>query len=243
MILSRNDINQIADTIIRDFQGDTRSQFPKTDIDRLAETYLQLSVRYLPLSQDKSLLGLTSYEETVLQLQLEDHTDEVLVKPNSVLLEKEFLRRYLKAEEQKRRALRRRFTLAHECAHQILFRLEPEDVKASMRNQYSQYKTYDCYDLKSKEDWNEWQANTLGAALLIPSHHVEKYFERYQGNMPLLCYGGKYPKREQLALSHLTGFFGVTQKTMEIRLKGLGYLKELPRRHYFDPTMIIADDF
>ena len=54
MILSRNDINQIADTIIRDFQGDTRSQFPKTDIDQLAEIYLQLSVRYLPLSQDKA---------------------------------------------------------------------------------------------------------------------------------------------------------------------------------------------
>lgn len=102
MILSRNDINQIADSIIQDFQGECRSQFPQTDIDRLAEIYLQLSVKYLPLSQDKTLLGLTTYEETILQLQLDDHTEDIVLKPNAVLLEKEFLRRYLKAEEQKK---------------------------------------------------------------------------------------------------------------------------------------------
>ena len=64
---------------------------------------------------------------------------------------------------------KRRFTLAHECAHQLLFHLESEDTKAACRKLYAERRTYSLRDLKSNEDWNEWQANVLGAAILMAS--------------------------------------------------------------------------
>jgi len=243
MILSRRDLDWIAEDILRRFDQPGNSQFPRTDVDRLAEQYLQLSVRYRQLSQDRSLLGVTAYDDIELELRMGDAVEILQLDADSVLLEKKFLQQYTPQREKQRNAVQRRFTLAHECAHQILFRMESADIQQNMKNQYSQRKVYDCYDLKAKEDWNEWQANTLGAALLMPSQLIEKYFDRYQQGTPLFCYGGKYPRREQLALSHLTGFFGVSQTALEIRLKSLGFLLNLPGKHYYDPTVIIAEEF
>lgn len=243
MILSRADIEWIAADILKRFDQVDKSQFPRTDIDRLAEQYLQLSVYYRQLSADKSLLGLTVYDDTELELPMENRMEILKLDADTVLLEKRFLQQYIPLREKQKNALQRRFTLAHECAHQILFRMESAETKKNIKEQYSQRKVYDCYDLKAKEDWNEWQANTLGAALLMPAEAIERYFDRYQGGTPLFCYGGKYPKREQLAISHLTGFFGVSKTALEIRLKAMGFILVLPRKHYYDPTVIIADEF
>ena len=64
--------------------------------------------------------------------------------------------------------------LAHECAHQILFQLETEEEKQYRCRDYATRKVYSLRDLKTKEDWNEWQANALGAALLMPQEEVER---------------------------------------------------------------------
>ena len=42
MILSRQDIDQIAEQILLDFQPCSHGQFPRTDIDALASRYLGL---------------------------------------------------------------------------------------------------------------------------------------------------------------------------------------------------------
>lgn len=243
MILSRADIEWIAADILKRFDQADKSQFPETDIDRLAEQYLKLSVYYRKLSPDGNLLGLTAYDDIEFVLRLENEEEILQLNADTVLLEKRFLQRHIPRREKQKNALQRRFTLAHECAHQILFRMESAETRESLKQQYSQRKVYDCYDLKMKEDWNEWQANTLGAALLMPADVIERYFERYQGGTPLFCYGGRYPRREQLAISHLTGFFGVSKTALHIRLKALGYILELPAKHYYDPSVIIADEF
>lgn len=238
MILSRRDLDWIADNIIEDFQQDTKQQFQRTDIDRLAEQYLRLSVSYTRLSKEGNLLGLTAYDATDVKVYGEDQIARIHIERDTVLLEKNFLVPYLTEKEKQKRAKQRRFTLAHECAHQILFRMEPDAVKNSLRSQYSQRRLYDCQDLKAKEDWNEWQANTLGAALLMPKSTVEQYFEAYQQGLPLVSYGGKYAKREHLAMAHLMGIFDVSRSVLEIRLKALGYLVFRPRWQYRDPTDI-----
>ena len=69
---------------------------------------------------------------------------------------------------------RRRFTLAHECAHQILFQFASDDEKEMYTNAYSARNSYLPYELKTREDWNEWQANVLGAAILLPQTEVDR---------------------------------------------------------------------
>ena len=238
MIASAEELDRLGEQIILDFHRGETKRFPQTDIDKMASHYLHLLVRYASLSDDGTLLGLTTYEQTTVNLKVDGTVQTMLLDPNMVLLERKFISQYPRAAVKERLALSRRFTLAHECAHQILFRLEPENVKNSLRGQYSQRRQYDCRTLKTKEDWNEWQANALGAAILMPRVYIAQYFEQFQKNEPLISYGGKYATRERLAIAHLTGFFGVSRRMLEIRLRQLGLLHDLPRWQYFDPCEI-----
>ena len=76
MILSRNDLEEIAAAVIKDFnsfilKGDDSFNrvFPQaTLIDLFAEKYLGLKVYFAPLSLDGTLCGLTTYADTEFQI-------------------------------------------------------------------------------------------------------------------------------------------------------------------------------
>ena len=235
MILSRQDIDQIAEQILLDFQPCSQGQFPRTDIDALASRYLGLHIQYHALSTDGNLLGVTAYDAVVVRVE---QNRTLYLNQDTVLLEQQFLSRNGTPKQQDNLERRRVFTLAHECSHQIIFRMETEAVREKLRKRYSGCRRFDCRELKTHEDWNEWQADTLGAALLMPRMYIQKYFSEYQQNRPLISYSGAYAAREQLAINHLMSFFGVSKAALEIRLKGLGYLKILPRYLYHDPWNI-----
>ena len=232
MILSRQDIDQIAEQILLDFQPHPKGQFPKTDIDGLAKQYLCLHIWYQTLSADGNLLGVTAYDAVIVQVE---QNRTLYLERDAVLLERYFLNRRGTPNQRDVLERRRAFTLAHECSHQIIFRMESTAVKEKLRKRYSGCHRFNCRELKTHEDWNEWQADTLGAALLMPRMYIQSYFAKYQKNQPLISYGGKYAARERLALTHLMSFFGVSKSALEIRLKGLGYLIVLPRYCYHDP--------
>lgn len=237
MTLSRQDIDQIAEQILLDFQPHSQGQFPRTDIDALASRYLGLHIQYHTLSTDGNLLGVTAYDSVVVRVE---QNRTLYLNQDAVLLERQFLCRNGTPKHRDNLERRRVFTLAHECSHQIIFRMETEAVREKLRKRYSGCRRFDCRELKTHEDWNEWQADTLGAALLMPKMYIQKYFERYQQNRPLISYGGRYATRERLAITHLTSFFGVSRSALEIRLKGLGYLIVRPRYCYHDPCEFLG---
>ena len=107
------------------------------------------------------------------------------LKRNQVILDESFIR----SGNVQRLCAKRRFTLAHECAHQILFQLESEEVKASCEMKYSARTAYTPRELKTREDWNEWQANVLGAAILLPQKEVDLAMRRF-AETPLINYEG-----------------------------------------------------
>ena len=115
------------------------------------------------MSADGSICGLTSYADAEFIIKEMGVVRTIEVKQNQILLDSSFL------EPGKAKWLggKRRFTLAHECAHQILFQMESEESRQKCRKLYSDRRSFSLRDLKSKEDWNEWQANALGAEMCI----------------------------------------------------------------------------
>jgi len=132
---------------------------------------------------------------------------------------------------------RRRFTIAHECAHQMLYRMESEARQEELDLQYSA-RVFSLRELRSLNDWCEWQANALAAALLIP----KKYVELLLGDRHLAVYGKRLNRPDKLALDNMCNRLKVSQTAMLLRLKQLGYLKVLPSAAYYDPTDVICDD-
>lgn len=156
------------------------------------------------------------------------------LRQNQVLLDDSFIR----PGQVKQQCGKRRFTLAHECAHQILFQLESDEVKVSCKRKYAARTAYSLRDLKTREDWNEWQANVLGAALLMPQNEIDLAMWYFAQSKKLNCYEGRFVYHERLSLTLLCQALGVSKTAAIIRLRQLGYIEDHPRTEYVDPLEV-----
>ncbi len=218
MYLTTQEIEDIGASVLSDFRTTTGINTLFTPIDQLATEYLGMQVKFAKLSADSDVYGLTVYSDTNYTIEIDGQECIYPMHANEIFLDSSFIE---PQENVHKLCGMRRFTLAHECAHQILFRLEPDTVKALHRQKYSTRRAYSCRDLKTREDWNEWQANALGAALLIPAASIQELMQTYR----LITYAGKLSGKDQDLLDDLCQLFRVSHSAMRIRLENLGYLK------------------
>lgn len=243
MILSQKQIEEIAAAVTKDFnefffgkEADEVRIARATPIDQLARDYLGLNVSFAHLSSDGSICGLTAYADT------EYITEEMGIRRTIPLMRKQVLldESFIQPCQIKKLCGKRRFTLAHECAHQILFYLESDDVKSACRKKYAARSAYSLRDLKTREDWNEWQANVLGAALLMPQKEMDLAMWFFAGGRTLINYEGRFAYRDRLSLSMICGQLGVSKSAAVIRLRQLGYIEDRPFAEYIDPLEVWA---
>ena len=227
MILSQNQIEDIAEVTLNDFRAfffrdDSASrEILPTYIDQFAREFLGLSVRFEKLSCDGSLCGITAYADTEYVLSCDGVSRTIPIKHNEVLLDSSFM-----VPGQVRNLCgKRRFTLAHECAHQLLFHMDDEAGQIACRRMYSERRAYPIHVLKNKEDWNEWQANALGAALLLPRRGIQWAINRCNRGRPLLLNHGQLCTHEEILVASIASFFGASKTAVKIRLKRLGLLE------------------
>lgn len=229
MILSRLDLEAIAAAITKDFfqvyygdELDNPNRFVlATPINAFAKDYLRLSVSYAPLSPDGSICGLTAYSDTSYMIRIDQQPYTIQLRRNQVILDMSFRN----CEKNSGLFRRRRFTLAHECAHQILFQFASDDEKEMCTNAHSARSSYLPYELKTREDWNEWQANVLGAAILLPQTDVDRAMYFLTENKSLTSSADLISCQDKATLSVFCGMFGVSTPTAVRRLAELGYME------------------
>ena len=243
MILSQKQLEEIAAGITDDFNkfffgpesGEAR-MIRATPIDQFARDYLGLDVSFIRLSSDGSICGLTAYADTEYIVEDRGVKRSIALRSNQVLLDDSFIRQ----GQIKKLCGKRRFTLAHECAHQILYQLESDEVKQSCKKQYSARTAYSLRELKTSEDWNEWQANVLGAAILMPQKEIDLAAYYYITTKKLTSYEGRFNYRDSLSLRAICMQLGVSKSAAVIRLRQLGYIEDRPYSDYEDPLEVWA---
>ena len=241
MILSRAQLEEIAAAVTEDFNRfffgispeEEREDPLPTPIDQLAKDYLGLEVVFAPLSTDGNVCGLTAYTNTYFTIEIDGTTWKYPLKENQIVLDKSFIQ----PGQVRKLCGKRRFTLAHECAHQILFQLESDEMKSRWKDAYATRKAFSLRDLKSRENWNEWQANVLGAALLMPCREIELAMGTFAGERVLKNYGGRFSFLDERALALLCQTFGVSKTAIIIRLRELGYLEDRPYHDFYEPLL------
>lgn len=244
MILSYRQIEEIGAAVTKDFNNfffhDNITQRTKyaraTPIDQFARDYLGLSIRFERLSKDGSICGLTCYADAEYIIQENGKIRSVPLKRNQVLLDSSFV----EEGQIQRLCGKRRFTLAHECAHQILFQMESDATQQRQRQRYSERRLFSLRDLKTKEDWNEWQANALGAALLMPQEEVERAMWFFAQSRKLVNYEGRFSEEDKIALTMFCQSLGVSKAAAIIRLRQLGYLEDRPANEFVNPLEVWA---
>lgn len=244
MILSYTKIEEIAAAVTKDFNlfffgndAEADRRVPQgTPIDQFASDYLKLTVSFEHLSEDGTLCGLTAYENTEYCIVERGLVRTIPLNRNQVLLDNSFIA----PGNVKKLCGKRRFTLAHECAHQLLFQLESDEGKASCRKMYAERRTYSLRDLKTNEDWNEWQANALGAALLMPQDEIALAMWRFCSGKIIKNFDGWFAYHDRLAIKMMCDTFKVSKTALIIRLRQLGYLEDHPYSEYSDPLEVWA---
>ena len=220
LILSRKDLEALAVQILRDalpFPLDNGTRC--IPIEQLARYYLGLETRYEKLCDWGELIGLTTFAGIMLKLRRNLREETITVEADTILLDES-----LNPPEMKPR---RRFTVAHECAHQILSRYEEAIMGHSRRSKFQLGQTYSCRELSNKSDWEEWQANVLASVLLMPKTVVEYVLElcgvtevfHLNGNKP-----GDFDEWSKYMKAAKT--LGVSKQALAIRLWQLGYAEQ-----------------
>ena len=166
--LSRNDIEQIAKRVSEQYKSVAVPQKHLcyvVDPVELADV-LGLQVDFQYLTRDGSVLGLTTPEEALIPiLDMDSNSFLYHLDGRTVPVEQ-------RLDNLPRFRGRRNFTIAHEIAHQILYRLFP-DAYGMQRRTLCDYRR-SSKPRKQITDWTEWQADALGAAILLPEDAVQE---------------------------------------------------------------------
>jgi len=233
MCLSKRDIEVIGNGVLQDyFTRYARRGGDPIKIDVFAKYHLGLGMEYRKLSDDGRILGITTYKGVLLGLVVGGEKIEVSVPGNTILLDEILLR-----PENERR---RRFTVAHECSHQILSRMEEIQTGHSFRRKFESGKSYTCNQIKTIEEWSEWQANTLAAVLLMPKFRITPQM-MYRGKPYIITsYGGRFSTMDYNIVKELSDSLLVSKSAMTKRLYDLGFVVKKPESYYLDPLDVIA---
>lgn len=238
--LSRFDIEAIADKYVQAYMAlpDVRNtQIYRIDPELLLEKVLGLNVEYQHLSYDGSILGMTSFTEMGVQV-FEDDDNEAFffLDGKTVLVEKDLnFDSKLKG--------RKNFTLMHEGSHQIFKMLFPHDYGVTQKSAGVHYCKANSERNKPISDWEEWQANTLGAAILLPENLIKQGMYLFSLGEKIEClnkiyYPSVYKSKRFDALAD---FLGCSKKALAIRMKQLGLLKKEYLDNPFDLVTVYPE--
>lgn len=169
-ILRQSDFEDIAAMVLKEYMPKVLYAPQPLDVEKLAKDSFYLEVSYAKLSPAGEVMGLIAFDATEFWPYRADMSEKMYLQPGQVLLDESLVDGKFLA--------RRRFTLAHEVSHWICHRAYHSEVKRGyeFRTDWNvvacrtENIEKDCHGQQKRtdSDWEEWQADCLAAALLMP---------------------------------------------------------------------------
>lgn len=215
--ISNKEIDEIAEGLVRQFSG---SSPPKmVDIDSIA-SHLNLTVVYEAIAEaERDKIAFLS--DGIYPLKVYRNTQAVsVVFPKDTIVMDDFLLR--PGEE-----THRRFTLAHEVGHKIVYLADPSQQTACFDTPYDCERRYSLDELKERMTLQEAQANAMAAAILMPRFMVNAALQKYHKGKPVPIYGENIllPKTKA-ALVKVMQMLGVSYSALLIQLRKYKLLEQ-----------------
>ena len=216
-VLSREDIEQIAVRVLSIY---TEAYVPERHLcyqvnpEELADV-LGLEVDYQIPSPDGSILGVTSPDEQYVPVYYDGEECYYYLDGNTILIDARLC-------ASPKTVGRKNYTLAHEIAHQILYKAFPDAYGPARRLMCDYRRTPESR--RKVTDWTEWQADALAAALLMPKDAVlDGMFLAGLGEH-IGTLSRKYTPNKYDNFCWLAGLLGVSKSALAFRMEHLGLL-------------------
>ena len=225
---SKEDLEKRALEILCEYNYELLKIPQPIPIENIIENHYNLILDYQNLSLDGNILGLTTFETGYIKVYDKNAQKAypLEVRSGTILIDNSI------AEDQKQNG-RFRFTCAHEVSHWDLhkniyfnrnaYREEINAVKCLKRDVE---KSFSNNKKKTPKEWLEWQADFLGASILMPLPTVKEYYKIQYENIvsKIKKDDADYPFAINAVIKAVADFFDVSERAMSIRLKSLGLI-------------------
>lgn len=236
-VLSKKDIEELAEIIISDYKPDMIDKAKALDVEHFLEFYADLQMDYQDLTHNQSILGMMVFNDGHVPVYDANNNKAKMipVDEGTVLIDNSLLN-----EEQ---LPRERFTLAHEVGHWLLHRQMyvidknqislfdnmPDERATAIKCRKCDIESTGRKNLLTDDDWMEWQADYLASALLMPKksfineiilHAKEAGMYQYVYDLGI---DPKYSAWVDNVITKVAGTFEVSLTAAIIRINNLGF--------------------
>lgn len=220
--LSNKETDELGESYISTFYKKYPNNSLCVDIEGFATDYLGLKIEYETFAgDDTDTIGFLADGKTPVCIVCDGKPEQVVFPWKTVVIDKYLLR----ASE----SGRKRFTIAHETAHYLLEKLNPEFAVARHHREFDCERDYNGSQLKDLLDFAENRADRLAAALMMPKFNIDKAMERFAGNRKFTVYGQSIMlSEERVRMQTMADGIGVTFTALQIRLRNFGLIDYRP---------------
>ena len=228
--LKNDDFDKIASMILGEYLPDALKKPQPIDIDYLIEDCFYLDVIKAHITLEGNILGMMVFKDTLWKYYDRMYRPIVKELKESTML----IDLCLSGEKN---LPRERYTKAHETSHWICHRsLHSYD---KLPYEFRRSSAIACRDAsieryryseefkRSESDWEEWQADRLAAALLMPKSTFTDVAQRVINNYGVkngILVKGYNVEASNKVISTVAKFFMVSPKATQIRMSQLGLL-------------------
>lgn len=215
--MSRAELEEISEGLITAYANKFGNRIsPSIDIEHFITEFLMLRIEYTSFAEkDAGRIGFLADGETPLLIYQDGKIIPFVFTKDTIVLDK-----FLLAEKEQGR---RRFTMAHEASHHILSKMYAVSGAGRFHTEYDCERSYSKEELAQMFASVEWQADTMGASLLMPKRIIENALAKYNQSKPIKVYGDNtISSKDKAVIRRMAAYIGVSYTALFIRLRDLG---------------------
>ena len=226
---SDDEIESLCEAMILDFFRSRHIKNPMCmDIEAFVRDYLGMQIIYETFAEpDPGRVGFLSDGVRPLSVRRGDNVEQVVFPKRTVVIEK-----YLQKPVENPR---RRFTIAHEGAHDVLARHVPLQISpsATFHSEYDNEATYSNEMLQEMLSMNEFFTNRAAACLLMPRFLIERSLKLHNNSQKVIRYdNGILSQDQKLLIQKMADTLGVSYTALYLRLSELNLFELRPIGEY-----------
>lgn len=212
--MSRAELEEISEGLITAYANKFSNRVIQSiDIEHFITEFLMLRIEYASFAEDDAgRIGFLADGATPLLVHQDGKIIPFVFPKDTIVLDK-----FLLAEKEQGR---RRFTMAHEASHHILSKMYAMPSEGRFHAEYDSERSYSKEELAQMFASVEWQADTMGASLLMPRRIIENALAKYNQSNPIKVYGDNtITSKDKAVIRRMAAYIGVSYTALVIRLR------------------------
>ena len=236
---TNDEIESLCEAMIKDFfKSRHYTNVLCVDIEGFVEEYLGIPIVYETFAEaDPGRIGFLADGKRPLSVRREGMTQQVVFPQRTAVIESFLL--------SPKESARKRFTIAHEGAHDVINRHIPAQANpaAAFHSEFDSEMAYSKDMLREMLSVNESFTNRAAACFLMPGFLVERALKRYNVSRKVVIYeGGVLAQDQKFLIQKMANAMGVSYSAFRIRLMELGQYEVRPVEEYLHAGLRYGGD-